>query len=52
MNGGCARLIDPRTVTTPSWGRVRVVRNPLNAMARLGKVAGGIGTRGGLGVHP
>ncbi|PKI48746.1 hypothetical protein CRG98_030860 [Punica granatum] len=38
-NDGCARLIDPRTVTTSSRGRVRVVRSPLNVMARLAKVA-------------
>ncbi|OWM70395.1 hypothetical protein CDL15_Pgr008684 [Punica granatum] len=44
MNGGCARLIGPRTVTTSSRGRVRVVRNPWNGMARLGKVVRGIGT--------
>ncbi|OWM66497.1 hypothetical protein CDL15_Pgr013714 [Punica granatum] len=35
VNGGCARLIGPRTVTTSSRGRVRVVRNPLDVMARL-----------------
>ncbi|OWM77016.1 hypothetical protein CDL15_Pgr010104 [Punica granatum] len=44
MNGGCARLIGPRTVTTSSRGRVRVVRNPVNVMARLGEVVGGNGT--------
>ncbi|OWM82870.1 hypothetical protein CDL15_Pgr020316 [Punica granatum] len=52
MNDGCARLIGPRTVTTSSRGRVRVVRNPLNVMARLGKVVERNGTRRGLGVHP
>ncbi|PKI60970.1 hypothetical protein CRG98_018646 [Punica granatum] len=31
-------------MTTSSRGRVRVVRNPLNVMARLGKVVGGNGT--------
>ncbi|OWM77012.1 hypothetical protein CDL15_Pgr010100 [Punica granatum] len=45
-NDGCARLIDPRTVTTSSRGRVRVVRSPLNVMARLAKVVRGNGTRG------
>ncbi|PKI70823.1 hypothetical protein CRG98_008790 [Punica granatum] len=49
VNDGCARLIGPRTVTTSSRGRVRVVRNPLNAMARLAEVVGGNGTREGLG---
>ncbi|PKI61338.1 hypothetical protein CRG98_018273 [Punica granatum] len=44
MNGGCARLIGPRTVTTSSRGRVRVVRNPLNVMARLAEVVGENGT--------
>ncbi|PKI44333.1 hypothetical protein CRG98_035274 [Punica granatum] len=44
MNGGCARLIGPRTVTTSSRGRVRVVRNPLDVMARLREVVGGNGT--------
>ncbi|OWM84383.1 hypothetical protein CDL15_Pgr017487 [Punica granatum] len=48
MNGGCARLVGPRTVTTSSRGRVRVVRNPLNVMARLVKVVGRNGTRRGL----
>ncbi|OWM84381.1 hypothetical protein CDL15_Pgr017485 [Punica granatum] len=47
MNGGCARLVGPRTVTTSSRGRVRVVRNPLNVMARLAKVVGRNGTRRG-----
>ncbi|OWM77049.1 hypothetical protein CDL15_Pgr019848 [Punica granatum] len=47
MNGGCARLIGPRTVTTSSRERVRVVRNPLNMMARLAKVVGRNGTRRG-----
>ncbi|PKI48267.1 hypothetical protein CRG98_031341, partial [Punica granatum] len=44
MNGGCARLIGPQIVTTSSRVRVRVVRNPLNVVARLGKVVGGNGT--------
>ncbi|OWM68700.1 hypothetical protein CDL15_Pgr020640 [Punica granatum] len=44
VNGGCARLIGPRTVTTSSRGRVRVVRNPLNVMARLAEVVGRNGT--------
>ncbi|OWM75267.1 hypothetical protein CDL15_Pgr023788 [Punica granatum] len=44
MNDGCARLIGPRTVTTSSRGRVRVVRNPLNVMARLAEVVGRNGT--------
>ncbi|PKI40403.1 hypothetical protein CRG98_039207 [Punica granatum] len=43
-NGDCARLVGPRTVTTSSRGRVRVVRNPLNVMARLAEVVGGNGT--------
>ncbi|OWM76835.1 hypothetical protein CDL15_Pgr016482 [Punica granatum] len=47
MNGGCARLIGPRTVTTSSRERVRVVRNPWNVMARLAEVVGGNGTSGG-----
>ncbi|PKI77695.1 hypothetical protein CRG98_001925 [Punica granatum] len=51
-NGGCARWIGPRILTTSSRGRVRVVRNPLNVMARLDKVLERNGTRGGLGVHP
>ncbi|PKI68250.1 hypothetical protein CRG98_011330, partial [Punica granatum] len=38
VNDGCARLVGPRTVTTSSPGRVRVVRNPLNVMARLAEV--------------
>ncbi|PKI47269.1 hypothetical protein CRG98_032340 [Punica granatum] len=46
-NGGCARWIGPRTVTTSSRGRVRVVRNPLNMMARLAKVVERNGTRRG-----
>ncbi|PKI69969.1 hypothetical protein CRG98_009638, partial [Punica granatum] len=44
VNGGCARLIGPRTVTTSSRERVRVVRNPLNVMARLSEVVGRNGT--------
>ncbi|PKI31387.1 hypothetical protein CRG98_048222, partial [Punica granatum] len=48
MNDGCARLVGPRTVTTSSRGRGRVVRNPLNMMARLAEVVRGNGTRGGL----
>ncbi|PKI47862.1 hypothetical protein CRG98_031736 [Punica granatum] len=40
MNDGCARLIGPRTVTTSSRGRMRVVRNPWNVMARLAEVVG------------
>ncbi|PKI73399.1 hypothetical protein CRG98_006169 [Punica granatum] len=48
MNGGCARLIGPRTVTTSSRERMRVVRNPLNMMARLAEVVGGNGTSEGL----
>ncbi|PKI41504.1 hypothetical protein CRG98_038106 [Punica granatum] len=35
---GCARWIGSRIVTTSSRGRVRVVRNPLNVMARLAEV--------------
>ncbi|PKI37168.1 hypothetical protein CRG98_042442 [Punica granatum] len=35
-------------MTTSSRGRVRVVRNPLNVMARLAEVVGGNGTRGKL----
>ncbi|PKI55021.1 hypothetical protein CRG98_024586 [Punica granatum] len=46
--GGCARSVGPRTVTTSSRGRVRVVRNPLNVMARLTEVVGGNGTSGGV----
>ncbi|OWM91591.1 hypothetical protein CDL15_Pgr022340 [Punica granatum] len=47
MNDGCARLIGPRTVTTSSRGRVRVVRNPWNVMARLAEVVGRNGTSEG-----
>ncbi|PKI58317.1 hypothetical protein CRG98_021294 [Punica granatum] len=47
VNDGCARLAGPRTVTTSSRGRVRVVRNPWNVMARLAEVVGGNGTSGG-----
>ncbi|PKI32046.1 hypothetical protein CRG98_047563, partial [Punica granatum] len=39
-NEGCARLVGPRTVTTSSRRRVRVVRNPLNVRARLAEVVG------------
>ncbi|PKI73017.1 hypothetical protein CRG98_006592 [Punica granatum] len=42
-----SRLIGPRTVTTSSRGRVRVVRNPLNVVARLAKVVGRNGTSEG-----
>ncbi|PKI33300.1 hypothetical protein CRG98_046309 [Punica granatum] len=38
--GSCARSVGPRTVTTYSRGRVRIVRNPLNVMARLAEVVG------------
>ncbi|OWM82734.1 hypothetical protein CDL15_Pgr024884 [Punica granatum] len=48
MNNGCARLIGPRIVTTSSRGRVRVVRNPWNVMARLAEVVGRNGTSEGL----
>ncbi|PKI35437.1 hypothetical protein CRG98_044172, partial [Punica granatum] len=41
-----ARWIGPRIVTTSSRERVRVVRSPLNVMARLSKVVGRNGTRG------
>ncbi|PKI52282.1 hypothetical protein CRG98_027324 [Punica granatum] len=44
MNDGCARLIGPRTVTTSSRGRVRVVKDPWNMMARLAEVVGRNGT--------
>ncbi|PKI34042.1 hypothetical protein CRG98_040617 [Punica granatum] len=44
MNDGCARLIGPQTVITSSRGRVRVVRNPWNVMARLAEVVGRNGT--------
>ncbi|PKI68498.1 hypothetical protein CRG98_011094 [Punica granatum] len=44
MNDGCARFVGPRTVTTSSLGRVRVVRNPLDVMARLTEVVGRNGT--------
>ncbi|PKI34663.1 hypothetical protein CRG98_044946 [Punica granatum] len=40
QNGGRARLVGPRIVTTSSRERVRVVRNPLNVMARLSDVVG------------
>ncbi|PKI53552.1 hypothetical protein CRG98_026053 [Punica granatum] len=43
----CARWYGSRTVTTSSRGRVRVMRDPLNVMARLAKVVGGNGTCGG-----
>ncbi|PKI44056.1 hypothetical protein CRG98_035558, partial [Punica granatum] len=42
--GSYARSVGPRTVTTSSRGRVRVVRNPLNVMARLAEVVGRNGT--------
>ncbi|PKI78401.1 hypothetical protein CRG98_001222 [Punica granatum] len=38
-----------RTVIASSRGRVRLVRNPLNVMARLAKVVEGNGTSGELG---
>ncbi|OWM87087.1 hypothetical protein CDL15_Pgr008283 [Punica granatum] len=47
MNDGCARLIGPRIVTTSSRGRVRVVRNPFDVMARLAEVVGRNGTSEG-----
>ncbi|PKI71770.1 hypothetical protein CRG98_007836 [Punica granatum] len=47
MDGGCARLIGPRIVTTNSRGRARVVRNPWNVMARLAEVVGRSGTSEG-----
>ncbi|OWM82694.1 hypothetical protein CDL15_Pgr024846 [Punica granatum] len=47
MNGGCARLIGPRIVTTSSRERVRVVRNPWNVTARLVEVVGRNGTSEG-----
>ncbi|PKI42423.1 hypothetical protein CRG98_037189 [Punica granatum] len=47
MNDSCARLTGPRTVTTSSRGRVRVVRNPWNMMARLAEVVGRNGTSEG-----
>ncbi|PKI37167.1 hypothetical protein CRG98_042441 [Punica granatum] len=51
VNGGCARLIGPRTVTASSRGRVRVVRNPLNVMARLAEVVEENGTWLRSGAH-
>ncbi|OWM90781.1 hypothetical protein CDL15_Pgr002704 [Punica granatum] len=48
MNDGCTRLIGPQTVTISSRGRVRVLRNPLNVMARLAEVVG----RNGLSEGP
>ncbi|OWM77046.1 hypothetical protein CDL15_Pgr019845 [Punica granatum] len=51
MNDGYARLIGPRTVTTSSRERVRVVRNPWNVMARLAEVMGGNGTWMRSGAH-
>ncbi|PKI50349.1 hypothetical protein CRG98_029258 [Punica granatum] len=44
---GCARLVGPRTVATSSRMRMRVVRNPLNVMARLAEVVGRNGTSKG-----
>ncbi|PKI73041.1 hypothetical protein CRG98_006536 [Punica granatum] len=45
-HGGCARWYGSRTVATSSRGRVEVVRDPLNVMARLAEVVRENGTRG------